>query len=315
MHIELPFVDCTDLIGDRSRLLEHSHQNGYLFFPRTTPCRTRCLNYVNRCSVWQINMNSLNQAPISMPLSVEKGSSSVSRIDPRLSGVSTLTFRNSDFFTPFPITRHIVQILETLFGNSVLIHPRHICHVIFPGEHQYTTPPHQDFHPVRGAQDTWTVWTPLGDCDAELGGLAIARGSNRRGFLQDNDVRSWKLIEESTEWAWNPFKCGDVLMFHSLTIHRGRDNMTEDRIRLATSARYQSVSEPVDEDALTVHLGCAKWEEVYSDWKTERLTLKYYWNAIDMDVQPAYHRRRTKSASFKSLGEKNAKRKSRIICS
>ncbi len=34
--------------------------------------------------------------------------------------------------------------------------------------------------------------------------------------------------------------------------------MTENRIRLATSARYQSVNEPVDEDALTVHLGCAK---------------------------------------------------------
>jgi ectoine hydroxylase-related dioxygenase (phytanoyl-CoA dioxygenase family) len=139
------------------------------------------------------------------------------------------------------------------------------------------------------------VWTPLGDCDAELGGLAIARGSNRRGLLEDGGVRSWQLLDDSTEWIWNPFKCGDVVMFHSLTIHRGRDNVTEDRIRLATSARYQSVNEPVDEDALTVHLGCAKWEEVYSEWETDD-SLKYYWNAIDMNVEPAYHRRRRKSA-------------------
>ena len=71
-------------------------------------------------------------------------------------------------------------------------------------------------------------------------------------------------------------------MFHSLTIHRGRDNVTQDRIRLATSARYQSVSEPVDEAALGVHLGCAKWEDVYSGWETND-SLKYYWNAIDIE--------------------------------
>ncbi len=293
MHTELPFVDCTDFIGDRSRLLDHSHQNGYLFFRGLLPVEP----------VLELRQQVLRVADQHELL--EPGTPLDAAI--RRKGVFICEQDRSETFWRFyidvqklrlfhalPHHEHIVRVLETLFGNSVLIHPRHICHVIFPGEHQYTTPPHQDFHPVRGAQDTWTVWTPLGDCDAELGGLAMARGSNRRGFLQDNDVRSWKLLEESTEWAWNPFKCGDVLMFHSLTIHRGRDNMTKDRIRLATSARYQSVSEPVDEDALTVHLGCAKWEEVYSDWKTND-PLKYYWNAINMDVQPAYHRRRTKS--------------------
>ena len=188
-----------------------------------------------------------------------------------------------------------MSILEVLLGDSVFVHPRHICHVVFPGEHRYTTPPHQDFHPVRGTRNTWTVWTPLGDCDTELGGLAIARGSNRGGFLEDDGVRSWELIEDSTERVSNPFRCGDVLMFHSLTIHRGRDNVTEDRIRLATSARYQSVSEPVDEDAPGVHLGIAEWGEVYSGWDADD-SLKYYRNSIDMEVQPAYHRRRAEPA-------------------
>ena len=196
-------------------------------------------------------------------------------------------------FHALPYRERIVVVLEILFGEPVFVHPHHICHVIFPGEHQYTTPPYQDFHPVRGTQNMWTVWTPLGAYDTKLGGLAIARGSNCRGFLQNDDVRSWKLIEDSTEWVGNPFKCGGVVMFHSLTIHRGRDNVTKDRIRLATSARYQSVNEPVDEAALGVHMDCAKWEEVYSDWETYDL-LKYYWQSIDMDVQPASHRRRAK---------------------
>ena len=121
------------------------------------------------------------------------------------------------------------------------------------------------------------------------GGLAIARASNLRGFLKDENgsdanVRSGKLVEDDTEWVWNPFKCGDVLMFHSLTIHRGRDNLTKDRIRFATSARYQPVSEPIDRAAFNVHMGVAKWEEVYSGWETDD-SLKYYWKSIDMDVR------------------------------
>ena len=64
-------------------------------------------------------------------------------------------------FHELPHYERITRILETLFGEPVFVHPRYICHVIFPEEHQHTTPPHQDFHPVHGTQNTWTVWTPL----------------------------------------------------------------------------------------------------------------------------------------------------------
>ena len=50
-------------------------------------------------------------------------------------------------------------------------------------------------------------------------------------------------------------------MFHSLTVHQGRDNTTTDRIRLAASARYQ----PVDRLALGPQERWADWEELYAD--------------------------------------------------
>ena len=295
MRAESPFTDCTGLIGNRAQLLEYAHQNGYLFFPGLLPVEPVL---ALRRQVLQVAEQHELLAPDTDPdTGIRRKGVFVCEQDRSETYIRFyVDVQKLRLFHELPHHKHIIRVLEVLFGDSVFIHPRHICHVIFPGEHQYTTPPHQDFSPVRGSQETWTVWTPLGDCDAELGGLAIARGSNRRGLLEDGGVRSGELIEDSTEWAWNPFKSGDVLMFHSLTIHRGRDNVTEDRIRLATSARYQSVSEPVDEDALTVHLGCAQWEEVYSGWETDDV-LKYYWNAIDMDVQPAYHRRRKKSAN------------------
>ena len=294
MRAESPFIDCTDLIGNRDRLLEHAHQNGYLFFSGLLPAE---LVLALRQQVLRVAERHALLAPDTDPdAAIRRSGVFICEQD------GSETFRNFyidvqklRLFHALPHHERIVRVLEVLFGTSVFIHPRHICHAIFPGEHQYTTPPHQDFSPVRGSQETWTVWTPLGDCDAELGGLAIARGSNCHGLLEDGGVRSWQLIDDSTEWVWNPFKCGDVVMFHSLTIHRGRDNVTENRIRFATSARYQSVNEPVDEAALTVHLGYAKWEEVYSEWEPDD-SLKYYWNAIDMDVQPAYHRRRRKPA-------------------
>ena len=295
MRTESPFIDCTDLISDRSLLLEHGRQNGYLFFPGLLPVEP--VLELRRQVLRVAEQHELLEPDTHPDAGIRRKGVFICEQD----GSETfrrfyIDIQKLRLFHALPHHERIVRVLEVLFGESVFVHPRHICHVIFPGEHQYTTPPHQDFHPVRGAQNTWSAWTPLGDCDAELGGLAIARGSNRRGFLKDNDVRSWELIEDSTEWAWNPFQCGDVVMFHSLTIHRGRDNMTKNRIRLATSARYQSVSEPVDEDALSVHLGCAKWEEVYSEWETDDV-LKYYWNSIDMEVQSAYHRRRTKPAN------------------
>ena len=294
MYAESPFIDCTPLLEDRNELLTHSSEQGYLFFPQLLPIAP--VLTLRRAVLQIADRHGLLEPDTDPDAGIRRRGVFICEQD------GSETFKNFyrevqklRLFHALPHHRRIVRILETLFGESVFVHPRHICHTIFPGEHQYTTPPHQDFHPVRGARDTWTVWTPLGDCDADLGGLAIAGGSNRRGFLKDEDVRSWKLLADDTKWVWNPFRCGDVVMFHSLTVHRGRDNVTADRIRLATSARYQSVNEPVDEDALSVHLGCAKWEEVYSDWEIDD-PLKYYWNSVELAVQPAYHRRRHRQA-------------------
>ena len=78
--------------------------------------------------------------------------------------------------------------------------------------------------------------------------------------------------------------CGDVIMFHSLTVHQGRDNVTEDTIRLSISNRYQPVSEPVDKLALGPHWGWAEWEELYADWAPDD-PLKYYWKSLPLNIR------------------------------
>ena len=282
-----PFVDCSDFLGNRDQLLSHVAENGYLFFRGLLPSD----------AVLQLRREVLQVAARHELLGdVTDTEDAICREGVFVSeNDATPAYRRfyNDIlrlrtFHAFPHYTRVVSALEILLAEPVFAHPRHICHVIFPGSNSATTPPHQDFHPVRGTRDTWTVWTPLGDCDADLGGLAIARGSHRRGFLDDESVRSGQLFSADTEWSWNPFSCGDVLMFHSLTIHRGRDNMTADRIRLATSARYQPASQPVDADALEPHMHWAEWDELYADWDQDD-SLKYYWRSVDLDVLPAFH--------------------------
>ena len=57
-------------------------------------------------------------------------------------------------------------------------------------------------------------------------GIAVARGSHRLGFLDGKTLATGEPLDERTVWHWNPFTCGDVIMFHSLAIHQGRDNAT-----------------------------------------------------------------------------------------
>ena len=65
----------------------------------------------------------------------------------------------------------------------------------------------------------------------------------------------------------------------------------------STSARYQPITEPVDGAALNVHMNWVKWEQVYTEWEKQD-PLKCYWKSINLDVQPAYHLR--KSANKKT---------------
>ena len=174
-------------------------------------------------------------------------------------------------------------MLELLFDEPPLMHPRHICHAIFPGDPNYVRVPHQDFFAVRGTTDTWTAWLPLGDCGAELGGgLGIVPGSHHRGLQDADDWTMEVKIASDARWAWSPMSCGDVLLFHSLTIHHAQKNAT-DRVRLAASYRSQPCGQPVAPSSLEPHMQWLPWEELYREWAADD-PLRYYWRALQPRV-------------------------------
>lgn len=181
----------------------------------------------------------------------------------------------------------LLGMLETLFGEPVLAHPRNIARIIFPQLVEFTTPSHQDFIHIQGTPETWTAWFPLGDCPRELGSLAVLAGSHHEGIYATHPTPGAGGLGVDTatlpyEWAAADFQSGDVVLFHSHTVHRGLPNLSPDRIRLSVDFRYQGVSQPVTAGSLEPHHGQISWEEIYEGWQSSRL--QYYWRDLSLNV-------------------------------
>lgn len=179
----------------------------------------------------------------------------------------------------------LLQLFDTLFGEPTLVHARNIARVIFPRNTKYTTPAHQDYIHIQGTEETWTAWFPLGDCSKELGSLAILPRSHVFGILPTHTAygaggQGVDTDHLGLEWAAADFALGDVVVFHSLNVHKGLPNLSEDRIRLSCDFRYQPVSHPVVRSSFEPHHAQLRWEDVYAGWKSDRY--QYYWRDLPL---------------------------------
>ncbi len=181
----------------------------------------------------------------------------------------------------------LLEVAEVLLGERGMPQPSTIVRVMFPDKLEYTTPPHQDFVLVQGTPEVWTAWIPLGPCPASLGGLAVLRGSHRRGILPVHERKGAGGLGVDDvcldgEWMSSPFERGDTLFFHSKTVHQGLPNVSGNRIRLSVDYRYQKLTDKIMYKNLGVHQGRLTWPEVYAGWKSDRL--QYYWEGHQREV-------------------------------
>ena len=183
----------------------------------------------------------------------------------------------------------LVAMLGQLFDENVLVHALKIARLMIPAKGNAPTPAHQDHIFIQGTKTVYTCWMPLGDCPRELGGLSVLRGSHKLGVLP---VRAAEgaggrhVILDSDvdqEWFQSDFNVGDVLVFHSLTVHKSIPNLTENRVRLSVDYRYQPPSLPIEEKSITPHCDVLPWEKIYAGWKSKEL--QYYWQQYDLEFK------------------------------
>lgn len=166
----------------------------------------------------------------------------------------------------------LTAVMERLLGTSLLVHPRKVARIGLPDD-DLIVAPHQDLRFNQGTPDTLTAWIPLGACPGELGGLRVLPGSHRQGLRPVRPAVGVGGLEIDgdvpfgDEWATTDFDCGDVLVFHSLTVHAAKPNRT-DRLRLSVDFRYQAATEPVVEPSLRPHYypSIPSYDELSGDW-------------------------------------------------
>jgi ectoine hydroxylase-related dioxygenase (phytanoyl-CoA dioxygenase family) len=181
----------------------------------------------------------------------------------------------------------LMGFFERLFGEAVLAHPRVLMRNIFPARAAFTTKAHQDFPNVQGTEEVYTAWFPMTDCPMELGPLQIATGTHKLGVF-DFDIGFGAGGIEITDpldgrWVTGGFKQGDVLIFHSMVVHKGVPNLGA-QLRMSMDVRYQRASAPFNPDNAQADGQPLAWEDVYAGWQSD--ALQYYWRKLPLILKP-----------------------------
>jgi len=280
-----PFTESQDSIDQPSILQKRLDEDGYLFFRgllEPEPLQNLLTEILEICKKhnWLLEGSDLKE---------RKG-----RAD-AYQGYFEYTdvYRDLQKLENFHLLSHHPKILSMLsgaLGSQVFPHPRNIARVTLPGSSKATTPSHQDYVFIQGSQQFHTVWFPLSDCPKELGGLIVAKGTHKKGILPTKEAEGTGglctvLDEDAQEWVSSDFQLGDVIMFHSLTVHKAYPNVTKEHLRISCDFRYQPLAEPVVVwDTLRPHMQLHSWEDIYSNWSKD--DYKYYWHKYQLNVVP-----------------------------
>lgn len=176
-------------------------------------------------------------------------------------------------FHEFAHHPRILSIVGRLLQDEVFAHSNHVARVVGPFPEIESTKNHQDWRPIQGAADTLTVWIPLADIPVEFGGLRILEGSHRLGVLPvESSSRpggvSIPVADNDKQWRTASYRRSDVLIFHSLTVHGGLPNKT-DELRRSCEFRYQRISDPAVESTVQRphwYPAIPDWPELTAGW-------------------------------------------------
>jgi len=192
-------------------------------------------------------------------------------------------------FHALPHNAALKRAMKMIVGEQILIHPKAIGRLIFPNCERLTVHPHQDYRFMNGDPECYTVWIPLHDCPTDEGPLRILEGSHHFGFQNHEDANLH--VPEipagaamGDEWIGGQVNAGDVLIFHSLTVHAASPNRS-DKLRISLDCRFQDSRRAVNPANLAFGGDSGKsWESIYAGWRSN--DLNYYWKALPLNLQP-----------------------------
>ena len=249
-----PFTVSNELLDQPEKLREQAQQDGYLFFR----------GLIDTDSIYSLRQDFLEichrhgwaQGGEALMDGIRTGGPFMEGDDGYVPVLDE--FQSMESFHAFAHHPAILDMCDKLFGEKTLVHPRNIGRIMFPENTKYTTPAHQDYIHIRGTEETYTAWIPLGPCLTELGGLSILSGSHRSGIYPVKPafgagglgIDTEPLEADGLYWVAGDYKIGDGSVLSQSRRSQGtaqsesRSNSTLSRLSLSRiiATRYRRVA-------------------------------------------------------------------------
>lgn len=197
---------------------------------------------------------------------------------------------NLESFHALPHQPALREVMKMLVGEQPFVHPKPIGRLIFPRCERLVTHAHQDYEFMGGDPEFFTVWIPLHDCPVDVGPLTILEGSHRFGVqyherehLHVPEIPIGEAVGDG--WVGGHVNAGDVLIFHSLTVHAASPNLS-DQLRISLDCRFQDARRALNPSNLVFAGESGKsWEKTYAGWHSD--DLRFYWKTIPLTLKPS----------------------------
>ncbi|HVX22634.1 MAG TPA: phytanoyl-CoA dioxygenase family protein [Acidimicrobiales bacterium] len=232
-----------DLLGDRAALDASFQENGYLYFQGILACPE--LSAVSEAYIAELTRQDLVRGDA-------EGLTWTGRTMEDLDQEELHRKVDYDAFWDSP---GLMEVLEAAYGGPVFVYKQTLLRVALPTFGRYDQPPHQDGYYVD-SEDFRTVWVPLVTIPREVGGLAVARSSQRTGcrehvehpehrlFGRDYAIPGVPVDTIEEEWQSAAYAVGDLLIFHRYLVHRSQPNRSSEQVRISMDVRVQPVAAP-----------------------------------------------------------------------
>lgn len=178
----------------------------------------------------------------------------------------------------------LINLMELVTARPVFVYPMKMARISTPRKIGYETPPHQDAHSHQAGPTMAGIWVALHDIRSDMGRVKVLHKSHLRGVRPVHQTQgvggvACEIYPEETTWHVSDYQAGDVLIFHSCTVHKAEANTSKADVRMSIDTRFCDYGAHVFSTNLEPHHGwrieCLDWDYIYRDWK--ETALQHYW--------------------------------------
>lgn len=176
------------------------------------------------------------------------------------------------------------RVMQTVSDSEVFVYPMKMARISTPRKLGYETPPHQDAHSHHAGPTMAGLWLALHDVSSAMGRLQVLPRSHKRGVRPVHEAQGvggvqCEIYADEQVWHVSDVEQGDVIIFHSCTVHRAEPNTAQHAARISIDTRFCNYGAPVFVSNIEPHHGwrieALSWESIYADWEND--DRQYYW--------------------------------------